>query len=264
MVDHNVKVEFDEPHSTAGFLKGFVRKLPEPVLLYRNMTEFREIFGKTTELTDAGLKRFRRLLTGLPIANYLLIAYWFEHLLRVAAHEQVNLMGIKQLAVCIGPTMIWADPTAPAPDVTIVQDSQLQQQICTTILTQYNVLFGRNPLMLYESTGRPTFCKVVQEQDAFWPYALEAPIGSIVQTVATDKHGWSICVWDAKWGVCHSKSLEEVTDKRALIEGLRKQSAKWFLTPEQIQWLEHRPEAFQLYKTLMERIRGLREAITSK
>jgi hypothetical protein len=260
MVDHNVKVEFDDPHSTAGFLKGFVRKLPEPLLLYRNIPEFQEIFEKTTELTDAGLKRFRRVLTGLPMANYLLIAHWFNHLLRVAAHEQVNLMGIKQLSVCIGPTLIWSDPSAPTPDVTVVQDSQLQQQICMTLLTRYDILFGKNPMMFYASTGRPTFCKLVQEQDTFWPYALEAPLGSIVQTVATDKHGWSICVFDSKWGVCHSKSLEEVTDPRALRAGLVVQPAKWLLAHEQTQWLEHCPEAFQLYTTLMERIRALREA----
>jgi hypothetical protein len=104
-VDNGVDFDFQDPHSAAGLLKRFARRAPEPILLYSNLPALKSFFVRGSELDAGSLKRFQRLIAGLPITHYLLLAFWFRHLLVVRDHSATNLMGIQQIAVCVAPAM---------------------------------------------------------------------------------------------------------------------------------------------------------------
>ena len=250
-IDENANIDFSEVHSTTGVVKLFMRSLPEPIMLFENQTALRAI----ASMPEASqVESMRSLVSKLPIPNYLLLAYMFAHLRKVLEHEETNKMNMRAISVCFGPSLIWGQ------EDTGFGDSELQLATCTILMLHYDDIFGNNPMFRYGSKGTTTLNKVIDEQDAIWPYTLDVPVGSIVQTVAEDKSGWTICVWNDRWGAVHKKSLTPVTTNREIVQGLAKQTLKWKLDSEYLVKMGSKcPEAVQLYEVLLQKVTQLRE-----
>lgn len=250
-LDENANIDFSEPHTTTGVLKLFLRSLPEPILLFENQPTLRQI---TSLPDDAQCAPMKNLVGKLPIGNFLLLAYLFGHLRKVLEHEQVNKMNMRAISVCFGPSLIWGQ------DETGFGDSELQMATCLILLVHYDEIFGPKPMLNYASKGTTSLKRLIEEQDVIWPYTLDAPVGSLVQVVAEDKYGWTICVWNDRWGAVHKRSLAPVTSPREILQGLASQSQKWKMDPEDLTRMAGRcPEAVQLYDLLLQRVTQLRE-----
>jgi hypothetical protein len=252
-VDGGADFDFSDPHTAAGLLKRFVRRAPDPILTYQNLPALKALFARGSDLDTAALKRFQRIIAGLPLPNYLVLAYWFKHLLVVRSHDKQNLMGSQPLSVCIGPSMIWTET-----DDAGVSDATLQASIVLALLEHYDDVFGSNPLLHYGASGKQGFARLRTEQDTNGMYALKAPEGAIVQTLAADKYGWNVCVWNQNWGAVHSRFLEPITDPKEIAKGLSGQDEKWTLTPEETQQMSVCQEAVDLYRTLSDKLKDLR------
>jgi hypothetical protein len=252
IIDQNVMPDFSDVHSATGIVKLYMRTLSHPLFQFKNLPALRSIVNLTEE---DQIMPIRQILRDLPIPNYVLLAFLFQHLLRVAEHEENNKMNTRAITVCIGPSLIWAESSLDA-----VTDSNVQQTLCTTLLNNFEQLFGTQPLMSYGSAGQMSINKLIEEQDTECPFTLNAPIGSIVHKLSEDELGWTICVFNDQWGVVHKKSLGPVESPKELLRGLGAQTAKWQLPLEQVARLsETCPEAVELYERLSTEVNALRE-----
>jgi hypothetical protein len=255
-VDNGVDFDFQDPHTAASVLKRFCRRAPEPVLLYSNLAALKALFVRGSDLDAPALKRFQRLIAGLPITHFLLLAYWFRHLLVVRTHAGTNLMGIPQLAVCVAPSMIWTET-----DDAGVSDATLQVSVATALLEHYDEVFGANPVLRYGACGAQGFATLLEEQDDSAEFALVAPVGAIVQVIAQDRFGWAICVYNDSWGAVHSRFLTAIEDPKAIAAAMALQDKKWTLPPEEIERIAICPEAGELYREISAKLAAARERL---
>jgi len=250
-IDHNQPVQFTDLNTTTSLIKLYLRDASDPLFLYSNFDTLKDI---TALPDDKQCDALRNLIRCLPIPNFLILILLFQHMRKILEHSEANKMNARAISVCIGPAMIRA-PEGRSNEA--INESSIQQTIAILLLTKYDEIFGAHPLFVYNSTGQSRICRLISEQGNA-PFALNAPKDSIVQVVADDNNGWSICVFNDQWGAVPSKSLEEVTGREIAV-GLAKQTKKWDLSPEDIQSITAQcPEAAQLYNILLEKIRELR------
>ncbi|KAL3272486.1 hypothetical protein HHI36_013964 [Cryptolaemus montrouzieri] len=111
----------------AALLKEFLRSLPEP-LLAGNAQEWLYVGS------NGRMDKLRKLLALLPAENYLLLTNVICVLYNIAKKAKYNLMSAANLAVCLGPSLLWeSSPNSPMRTLpTLVE----------TLITQCQVLFG--------------------------------------------------------------------------------------------------------------------------
>ncbi|XP_063797528.1 SH3 domain-binding protein 1 isoform X4 [Pseudophryne corroboree] len=95
-----------EPHAVAGALKSYLRELPQPLM--------------TSELFDAWMKAasikepeklqeyYREVCQQLPPENYNNLRYVIKFLAMLAEHQEVNKMTPSNIAIVLGPNLLWA------------------------------------------------------------------------------------------------------------------------------------------------------------
>jgi len=88
------------PHAAAGTLKMFFRELPEPLLT----------FDCYKLLINAPLdvQSMKTLLQNIPQPNQKLMKYLSNFVCSIASYENVNKMGLSNLAIVFGPNLIYA------------------------------------------------------------------------------------------------------------------------------------------------------------
>lgn len=252
-INSNGPVEFTDPHATTGLVKLYLRTLPEPLLLESNYNSLKAI-GTFTE--EKKVPALSKILRSLPISNYILVYYIFSHLVKLLEHESTTKMTIQALSVCIGPSICRAVENTAAG---AYDESNVQQIICGVLFEHFGEIFGPNPLMMYGSAGESSIAILKTAQQEGAPFALDVPVGSIVQSVAEDQYGWSICVCNQRWGVVHKDYLDLNPSPRQVLAGLGEQSDKWQLDDVFLGQMSVKcPEALQLYEALNSKLRELR------
>ncbi|OHT00962.1 RhoGAP domain containing protein [Tritrichomonas foetus] len=252
-INANVNVEFTDIHSTTGLVKLYMRSLKNPVLMHESIPALKALINSPEKQQ---VELLHNLLRKLPIPNFLFLAYFFKHLCKVIEHEDKNMMKASVLTVCISPALVWQSGNS----IDVFSDNSIQQAVFNIMIDNYEALFTDNPLTIYASNGKIYFSKLAQEQDTQWPFTLDAPKGSIVQVLSEDKYGWTVCVFNDKWGAVHKKDLEPVSSPREFLKGISSQTSKWAFGDEFVQKLKNKsPESAQLYELLIEKVRTLRE-----
>jgi len=98
-------IHFEDPHEAACIIKQFFRDLPEPILSYDNYTEI-DNFQKVPK--ELQIKHaYSILVEKLPEENYKVLKYLVMFLTRVMESSDLNKMNASNLAVCIGPNLLW-------------------------------------------------------------------------------------------------------------------------------------------------------------
>lgn len=257
-IDLNEHVTFSDPHVTTGLIKLYLRNLPEPLLLIENYNSLKSVLKAKEEKQATQLAK---ILRTLPICNYILVYYIFTHFIKLLKHEEKTKMGKQNLCVCIGPSLCRSsEETASG----AYDESNVQQQICGILLSSFDTIFGQNPLAEYRGNGSSQFFRLQRSQDSTALFTLKAPAGSVVQAVAEDRFGWTICVFDGEWGVVHRDSLSEELPLRDLLHGLGNQTKKWALPDNVLSAMSTQcPEALSLYMALTEKLKELRNNAVS-
>ena len=256
-INENKPVEFTNQNVATGLVKSYFTGLPDCLLMEKNYSALKKLRSVGDQQQIEGM---RNVLRNLPIGNYLLIVVLFEHLRKVMENQADNKMSDKAIAVCIGPSLIWVPDGKDDP----MSISELQQFLCMLLLNKYKQIFGGRPLMLYGGSGTSKLCKLSRDQDALCPFTLIVPVGTIVQVVAEDQYGWTICVANDKWGAVHKNYLDEVPLKEAMA-GIAKQTNKWAMKPDELlAMMGECQEAGQLYNMLFEQLKNLRSQVARK
>lgn len=259
-INANLPVEFQHVHDATGIMKGYMTDLPEPLFLEKNYFTIKKL---QYESLQKQIEVVSQILRSLPIVNYVLIVTLFEHLLKVMAKKAENLMGDEAIGVCIGPSLVWATEGKEADKK---EEANVQKFLAMMILNNYDTIFTSNPLRVYGSTGESSvgFYKLNCEQDALCPYTLSAMVGTVVQVVAEDDYGWTVCVWNETWGVVHKNFLDRIETWEAM-GAIAKQTNKWIVSSEELVSIgEKCPQASRLYNMLLERSKELRTRVARR
>nr|XP_019938980.1 PREDICTED: SH3 domain-binding protein 1-like [Paralichthys olivaceus] len=102
-VDHS---EFSmDPHAVAGALKCYLRELPEPLMTFELCKDWFKAAGEK-DLTEK-LEQFRVLLKKLPPENYNNLRYLVQFLSLLSEQQAVNKMSPSNIAIVLGPNLLW-------------------------------------------------------------------------------------------------------------------------------------------------------------
>uniref|UniRef100_A0A8C8JNE3 Rho-GAP domain-containing protein n=1 Tax=Oncorhynchus tshawytscha TaxID=74940 RepID=A0A8C8JNE3_ONCTS len=106
VVNHS---EFTDPHAVAGALKSYLRELPEPLMtfeLYNDWFQACLYMISEKELTDK-LEQFKIVLKKLPSENYNNLRYLVQFLSCLSEQQSVNRMSPSNIAIVLGPNLLW-------------------------------------------------------------------------------------------------------------------------------------------------------------
>uniref|UniRef100_A0A8D0EDR7 Rho GTPase-activating protein 15 n=1 Tax=Salvator merianae TaxID=96440 RepID=A0A8D0EDR7_SALMN len=141
VVNHEEKLNLDDSqwediHVVTGALKMFFRELPEPLFPYCFFEQFVEAI-KIQEKSNR-VKSIKNLVQKLPKPNYDTMNLLFEHLQKIAAKENKNLMSPQSLGIVFGPTLLRSEKETGSMAVYMVY----QNQIVELMLNEYPAIFS--------------------------------------------------------------------------------------------------------------------------
>ncbi|KAI1884559.1 hypothetical protein AGOR_G00227640 [Albula goreensis] len=102
-IDHS---EFSsDPHAVAGALKSYLRELPEPLMTFELYNDWFKAAGEK-EVSDK-LEQLKVVLGKLPPENYNNLRYLVQFLSCLSEHQDVNRMSPSNIAIVLGPNLLW-------------------------------------------------------------------------------------------------------------------------------------------------------------
>ncbi|XP_051770484.1 SH3 domain-binding protein 1 [Ctenopharyngodon idella] len=163
-VDQN---EFSsDPHAVAGALKCYLRELPEPLMTVELYNDWFKAAGEKE--TDEKLKQLRIVLQKLPTENYNNLRYLVQFLSHLSEQQAVNKMTPSNIAIVLGPNLLW--PRCEEETSLLTMASASSVQVVTVI----------EPLIQYSKSLFP------EEADFEIPELPESPIPTISQRSLSD------------------------------------------------------------------------------
>ncbi|KAK9530684.1 hypothetical protein VZT92_012172 [Zoarces viviparus] len=138
-LDHEV-VDYSEfsmdPHAVAGALKSYLRELPEPLMTFELYNDWFKAAGEKDPTEK--LEQFRVLLKKLPPENYNNLRYLVQFLSLLSEQQAVNKMTPSNVAIVLGPNLLW--PRAEGEAALFDMASASSVQVVTVIepLIQYS------------------------------------------------------------------------------------------------------------------------------
>ncbi|XP_031153807.1 SH3 domain-binding protein 1 [Sander lucioperca] len=133
-VDHS---DFSmDPHAVAGALKSYLRELPEPLMTFELYNDWFKAAGEK-ELTEK-LEQFRVLLRKLPPENYNNLRYLVQFLSLLSEQQAVNKMTPSNIAIVLGPNLLWPRAEGEAALFDMAAASSVQVVMVIEPLIQYS------------------------------------------------------------------------------------------------------------------------------
>jgi hypothetical protein len=103
--------EFCDPHVIGNALKCYLRELPQPLLTLELYTEW--IDAIRLQDNQERLQALWKVVQNLPDQNRENLRYLVKFLKRLSDHQDVNKMSPANIAIVIGPNLLWSPPTNP-------------------------------------------------------------------------------------------------------------------------------------------------------
>ncbi|XP_048351539.1 rho GTPase-activating protein 17 isoform X3 [Sphaerodactylus townsendi] len=97
---------YSDPHAVAGALKSYLRELPEPLMTYALYEEWTQVANVQDQ--DKKLQDLWRICQQLPKQNLANFRYLIKFLARLAQHSDVNKMTPSNIAIVLGPNLLWS------------------------------------------------------------------------------------------------------------------------------------------------------------
>uniref|UniRef100_UPI003AAAC882 SH3 domain-binding protein 1 n=1 Tax=Centroberyx gerrardi TaxID=166262 RepID=UPI003AAAC882 len=125
-----------DPHAVAGALKCYLRELPEPLMTFELYNDWFKAAGEK-ELTEK-LEQFRVLLKQLPPENYNNLRYLVQFLSLLSEQQAVNRMTPSNIAIVLGPNLLWPRAEGEAALFDMAAASSVQVVTVIEPLIQYS------------------------------------------------------------------------------------------------------------------------------
>ncbi|XP_016017209.2 SH3 domain-binding protein 1 isoform X2 [Rousettus aegyptiacus] len=94
-----------DPHAVAGALKSYLRELPEPLMTF----DLYDDWMRAASLKEPGarLEALQEVCSRLPQENFNNLRYLMKFLARLAEEQEVNKMTPSNIAIVLGPNLLW-------------------------------------------------------------------------------------------------------------------------------------------------------------
>eukprot|EP00069_Balaena_mysticetus_P008757 bmy_01143T0 len=94
-----------DPHAVAGALKSYLRELPEPLMTF----DLYDDWMRAASLKEPGarLEALQEVCSRLPRENLSNLRYLMKFLARLAEEQEVNKMTPSNIAIVLGPNLLW-------------------------------------------------------------------------------------------------------------------------------------------------------------
>ncbi|XP_032831933.1 rho GTPase-activating protein 44-like isoform X2 [Petromyzon marinus] len=102
-----------DPHAIAGALKSYIRELPEPLMTFHLFTDWSKAFSMPDQ--QERLQALWSVCDLLPKENKANFRYLMKFLARLAEQQEFNKMTPSNIAIVLGPNLLWA-PTSSSVD----------------------------------------------------------------------------------------------------------------------------------------------------
>lgn len=101
----NLQEFCSDPHAVAGALKSYLRELPEPLMTF----DLYDDWMKAASLKEprARLEALQEVCGRLPQENFNNLRYLMKFLARLAEDQEVNKMTPSNIAIVLGPNLLW-------------------------------------------------------------------------------------------------------------------------------------------------------------
>ncbi|XP_067900873.1 T cell activation RhoGTPase activating protein b isoform X2 [Heterodontus francisci] len=166
-----VTLEEEPVVQLAAIFKDFLRHIPDSVLVTELYDSWMTAMEK--ENINERIEEIKKLLTKLPSHNCLLLRYLFCVLYYINKHSEVNKMDAYNLAICIGPNMLWPNKVATAElqkevSVKVVHLMQFLIENCCLIFgSDITTLLGEPVQVLSEDTDISDMLSSQQNDSAY-------------------------------------------------------------------------------------------------
>ncbi|XP_037320544.2 rho GTPase-activating protein 17a isoform X2 [Pungitius pungitius] len=97
---------YSDPHAVAGALKSYLRELPEPLMTYQLYDDWLQ--ASSVSDPDKRLQALWVVCDSLPKSNKANLRYLVKFLAKLAQDSEVNKMTPSNLAIVLGPNLMWA------------------------------------------------------------------------------------------------------------------------------------------------------------
>ncbi|XP_020851095.1 rho GTPase-activating protein 17 isoform X4 [Phascolarctos cinereus] len=97
---------YSDPHAVAGALKSYLRELPEPLMTFHLYEEWTKV--ASVQDPDKKLQDLWSICQKLPKPNFANFRYLIKFLAKLAQTSDVNKMTPSNIAIVLGPNLLWA------------------------------------------------------------------------------------------------------------------------------------------------------------
>uniref|UniRef100_A0A8C0EQA3 SH3 domain-binding protein 1 n=1 Tax=Bubo bubo TaxID=30461 RepID=A0A8C0EQA3_BUBBB len=103
---------YSDPHAVAGALKSYLRELPQPLMTFELYNEWVKVASKKPGERGRSL---RDTCSHLPQESYNNLRYLIKFLAKLAEHQEVNKMTPSNIAIVLGPNLLWSQQSTGDP-----------------------------------------------------------------------------------------------------------------------------------------------------
>uniref|UniRef100_A0A663MI44 SH3 domain binding protein 1 n=1 Tax=Athene cunicularia TaxID=194338 RepID=A0A663MI44_ATHCN len=104
---------YSDPHAVAGALKSYLRELPQPLMTFELYNEWVKV--ASLKDVDSRIQSLRDTCSHLPQESYNNLRYLIKFLAKLAEHQEVNKMTPSNIAIVLGPNLLWSQQSTGDP-----------------------------------------------------------------------------------------------------------------------------------------------------
>ncbi|XP_010291686.1 PREDICTED: SH3 domain-binding protein 1, partial [Phaethon lepturus] len=104
---------YSDPHAVAGALKSYLRELPQPLMTFELYNEWVKV--ASLKDVDSRVQSLQDTCSRLPQESYSNLRYLIKFLAKLAEHQEVNKMTPSNIAIVLGPNLLWLQQSTGDP-----------------------------------------------------------------------------------------------------------------------------------------------------
>ncbi|XP_064276362.1 SH3 domain-binding protein 1 [Passer domesticus] len=130
---------YSDPHAVAGALKSYLRELPQPLMTFELYDEW--VKAASLKDMDSRLQSLRDTCSRLPQDSYNNLRYLIKFLAKLAEHQEVNKMTPSNIAIVLGPNLLWSQQSTGDPMQLDLASVSSIQAVVEALIQNVDTLF---------------------------------------------------------------------------------------------------------------------------
>ncbi|XP_032912750.1 SH3 domain-binding protein 1 [Catharus ustulatus] len=130
---------YSDPHAVAGALKSYLRELPQPLMTFELYDEWVKV--ASLKDIDSRVQSLRDTCSRLPQDSYNNLRYLIKFLAKLAEHQEVNKMTPSNIAIVLGPNLLWSQQSTGDPMQLDLSSVSSIQVVVEALIQNVDTLF---------------------------------------------------------------------------------------------------------------------------